>query len=125
MPVGIIKDLIAPTVYRSVRAGTAWPPRRALRDFRIVFAGGHARSERAEWFYVQLCRSGGARPGFASAAKDTGYRECRPCRARRRIREALRRADRRPSLPPEQLLRAALIQILFSIRSERQLRDQM
>src|SRR5882757_5045730 len=34
-------------------------------------------------------------------------------------------ADGRPSIPPERLLRAALIQILFSIRSERQLMDQM
>jgi len=31
----------------------------------------------------------------------------------------------RPSIPPERLLRAALIQILFSIRSERQLMEQM
>jgi transposase len=34
-------------------------------------------------------------------------------------------ADGRPSIAPERLLRAALIQILFSIRSERQLMDQM
>jgi transposase len=34
-------------------------------------------------------------------------------------------AEGRPSIPPERLLRAALIQILFSIRSERQLMDQM
>jgi transposase len=32
--------------------------------------------------------------------------------------------DGRPSIPPERLLRAALIQVLFSIRSERQLMDQ-
>lgn len=31
----------------------------------------------------------------------------------------------RPSIPPERLLRASLIQILFSIRSERQLMEQM
>ena len=31
----------------------------------------------------------------------------------------------RPSIAPERLLRAALIQILFSIRSERQLMEQM
>ncbi len=31
----------------------------------------------------------------------------------------------RPSIPPERLLRAVLIQILFSIRSERQLMEQM
>jgi len=34
-------------------------------------------------------------------------------------------ADGRPSIAPERLLRAVLIQILFSIRSERQLMEQM
>ncbi len=34
-------------------------------------------------------------------------------------------SDGRPSIAPERLLRAALIQILFSIRSERQLMEQM
>ena len=34
-------------------------------------------------------------------------------------------ADGRPSIAPERLLRAALIQILFSIRSERRLMEQM
>jgi transposase/IS5 family transposase len=34
-------------------------------------------------------------------------------------------SDGRPSIAPERLLRAALIQILFSIRSERQLMDQL
>jgi transposase len=34
-------------------------------------------------------------------------------------------AEGRPSIPPERLLRAVLIQILFSIRSERQLIEQM
>jgi transposase len=31
----------------------------------------------------------------------------------------------RPSIPPEQLLRALLLQILFTIRSERQLVEQL
>ena len=31
----------------------------------------------------------------------------------------------RPSIPPERLLRASLLQILFSVRSERQLMEQM
>lgn len=31
----------------------------------------------------------------------------------------------RPSIAPERLIRASLIQILFSIRSERQLMEQM
>ena len=34
-------------------------------------------------------------------------------------------ADGRPSIAPERLLRAALIQIMFSIRSERQLMEQL
>ena len=34
-------------------------------------------------------------------------------------------ADGRPSIAPERLLRAVLIQILFSIRSERQLMEQI
>ena len=34
-------------------------------------------------------------------------------------------ADQRPSIAPERLLRAPLIQILFSISSERQLMDQL
>ncbi len=38
---------------------------------------------------------------------------------------ALYAAEGRPSIAPERLLRAALIQILFSIRSERQLMEQM
>ena len=33
--------------------------------------------------------------------------------------------DGRPSIAPERLLRAALVQILFSIRSERQLMEQL
>ena len=31
----------------------------------------------------------------------------------------------RPSIPPEQLFRALLLQILYTVRSERQLMDQM
>ena len=34
-------------------------------------------------------------------------------------------ADGRPSIAPERLLRVSLIQILFSVRSERQLMEQM
>jgi transposase len=57
----------------------------------------------------------------------------------RRVRElvngALSRLDRRfgelysldgrPSIPPERLLRASLLQLLYSIRSERQLMERM
>lgn len=39
--------------------------------------------------------------------------------------EALYTDFGRPSIPPERLIRAGLIQILFSIRSERQLMEQM
>ncbi len=39
--------------------------------------------------------------------------------------EALHTDFGRPSIPPERLIRASLIQILFSVRSERQLMEQM
>ncbi len=39
--------------------------------------------------------------------------------------EALYTGFGRPSIPPERLIRATLVQILFSIRSERQLMEQM
>jgi transposase len=39
--------------------------------------------------------------------------------------ESLYASTGRPSIPPERLLRALLLQILFSIRSERQLMDQL
>jgi transposase len=39
--------------------------------------------------------------------------------------EVLYSAESRPSIAPERLLRASLIQILFSVRSERQLMEQM
>lgn len=34
-------------------------------------------------------------------------------------------AHGRPSIPPERLIRASLLQILYSVRSERQLMEQM
>jgi transposase len=39
--------------------------------------------------------------------------------------EALYTDFGRPSIPPERLIRASLLQILFSLRSERQLMEQM
>lgn len=39
--------------------------------------------------------------------------------------EALYAPEGRPSIPPERLIRASLLQILFSVRSERQLMEQM
>jgi hypothetical protein len=38
---------------------------------------------------------------------------------------ALYAADGRPSIAPERLIRASLVQILFSVRSERQLMEQL
>ena len=38
---------------------------------------------------------------------------------------ALYSTEGRPSIPPERLLRATLVQMLFSVRSERQLMEQM
>ena len=39
--------------------------------------------------------------------------------------EALHAPGGRPSIPPERLIRASLLQILFSVRSEGQLMEQM
>jgi transposase len=39
--------------------------------------------------------------------------------------DALYAAGGRPSIPPEQLLRALLLEVLFTIRSERQLMEQL
>ena len=39
--------------------------------------------------------------------------------------DALYAADGRPSIPPEQLLRALLLQVLYTVRSERQLMEQL
>lgn len=39
--------------------------------------------------------------------------------------EALYAPEGRPLIPPERLIRARLLQILFSVRSERPLMDQM
>ena len=38
---------------------------------------------------------------------------------------AIYEADGRPSIPPEQLLRALLLQVLYTIRSERQLIEEL
>ena len=39
--------------------------------------------------------------------------------------QAMYAAIGRPSIPPEQLLRALLLQVLYTIRSERQLMEQL
>jgi transposase len=39
--------------------------------------------------------------------------------------DALYADDGRPSIPPEQLLRALLLQVLYTVRSERQLMEQL
>jgi transposase len=41
------------------------------------------------------------------------------------VLESLYAAEGRPSIPPERLLRASLLQVFFSIRSERQLMEQL
>ncbi len=74
--------------------------------------GEDARDGRDEQVAVQLCRSGGADPAETPIAQDPDL-------------EALYTDFGRPSIPPERLIRASLLQILFSVRSERQLMEQM
>ena len=74
--------------------------------------------------HVQLPVAGAARAGGPSAARD-------PPDDRRRVEPAVAalrddvRDDGRPSIPPEQLLRALLLQVLYSVRSERLLMEQL
>jgi hypothetical protein len=86
--------------------------------------GDDARDGRDERVAVQLCRSGGAHPPRHPLRK-----------IRQVVNDALASLDAefealytdfgRPSIPPERLIRASLLQILFSVRSERQLMEQM
>ena len=83
-------------------------------------------------------RGGDARTGelFSYVDLESRVRRDHPLRAIRTIvNAALVALERefaalyspmgRPSIPPEQLLRALLLQILFTIRSERQLMEQL
>ena len=71
----------------------------------------------------QLRAFGGSYSGGSSVARD-------PRTRRRGVRELSRSFDRlyaregRPSIPPERLLRALLLQASYTVRSERQLMEQ-
>ena len=70
--------------------------------------------------------SGGARPGGSSAAGDPGARRTRRWRALDEQFDGALFADSGGhSIPPEKLLRATLLQAFFSVRSERQLMEQI
>ena len=97
----------------------------------VVLRCSHSRRERADaWsrraagIDVQLRVAGGAGPGGPSAAGD-------PADDRRALARlspqfgTLYVQFGRPSIPPEQLLRALLLQALYTIRSERQLMEQL
>ena len=49
----------------------------------------------------------------------------RRCAGCRRASTRCMRRPGRPSIPPEQLLRALLLQVLYSVRSERMLMEQL
>lgn len=93
----------------------------------IPFASGkgawNARRGRAVWGAVQLCRHRGAGSEFAPPAGDPRLGERGARRSGRGVFSALR-LDGRPSIPPEKLLRAMLLQAFYSIRSERQLMER-
>ena len=80
---------------------------------------------RAVGVAFQLRRSGGAGRQGPPAADDPRDRERGagdPCRASSR---RFIRGCGRPSIPPEKLLRAMLLQAFYSIRSERQLMERL
>ena len=74
---------------------------------------------------VQLRRSGGAGSAGSSAAGDPGDRERGAGGAGARSSRRSIRGSGRPSIPPEKLLRAMLLQAFYSIRSERQLMERL
>ena len=73
---------------------------------------------------VQLRAIGGADSGGSSVARDPDARGRGAAATCREFRGALR-ADGRPSIPPERLLRALLLQAFYTVRSERQLMEQL
>lgn len=87
--------------------------------------GGDARIGQGSGIAVQLRRSRGSHPGAAFGSR----------KIRAVVNDALRSLDAEfdrlyageggPSIAPERLIRASLLQILYSIRSERQLMEQM
>src|SRR4249920_1533151 len=84
--------------------------------------GLHARTGWAYGFDVQLCRFGRTRSRQSPAPQNPRVRKCRAGGARCGVRHARPMAV--PRLHPSGCC-AALIQILFSVRSERQLMEQM
>lgn len=64
--------------------------------------------------FPQIIRCGGFEPCWIG--------RCRSCRCTSR---RCTRVGGRPSIPPEKLLRALLVQILYALRSKRQLMEQM
>ena len=76
------------------------------------------RRRPAEWALIQLSLAGATRPGRPSLRAirqmtDGALRQLSP------QFEAIYATSGRPSVPPEQLLRALLLQALYTVRSER------
>ena len=83
-----------------------------------------ARDRQDQRIAVQLCRSRGSHPRAPPAAE--GEQIVNDALASLDAEfDRLYAAEGRPSIAPERLVRASLIQILFSVRSERQLMEQM
>src|SRR5262245_25384707 len=84
---------------------------------------GHARRRPRSRCDVQLHPAGAAGAGGPSTAPDPSDGRRGAARAVPGIRAAV--SHDRPSIPPEKLLRALLLQLLYSVRSERQLMEQL
>ena len=100
----------------AARTTMAAPPARRAAD---------AWTRRSDQPHVQLSVAGAAGASGSSAAGDPtddrrgAGRRCRP-------RFAQMYSDiGRPSIPPEQLLRALLLQVLYTVRSERLLMEEI
>src|SRR4051812_20836600 len=86
--------------------------------------GGNAGIGPAVGRSVLVRRHRGADAGAASAAGDPGHRKGRLASLDAQF-DKLYADTGRDSIPPERLLRAALLQAFFSIRSERLLMEQL
>ena len=82
---------------------------------------GHRSSAESD---VQLFVAGNAGAERSSAAGDPGDGGRNTCPVVATIRQHVREPGR-PSIPPEKLLRAQLLQMLYSIRSERLLMEEI
>lgn len=100
-----------------------------LKEHNSPFAGVCQDYEvwggRGERVAGRLCRSGGAHPGASSAAYDPAQVVNDALTCLDAELEALHTDFCYPSAPPGRLIRACLIPILFSVRSERQLMEQL